>query len=77
MLMIVKELLGSEAAVRQVAGRLGDNSFVIRTDVKSYNASIGHVLLMERLAVFIKDRGCSQSGRAVHETHIGEGRLVL
>jgi hypothetical protein len=48
---------GSKAAVRQVAGRLGDNSFVIRTDVKSYYASIGHVLLMERLAVFIKDRG--------------------
>ena len=37
--------------------RLGENRFVIRTDVKSYYASIGHVLLMKRLALFIPDRG--------------------
>ncbi len=48
---------GAKAAVRQVMARLGDNRFVIRTDVKSYYASIGHVLLMERLALVIADRG--------------------
>jgi len=34
----------------------GDNRFVIRTDVKSCYASIGHVLPMERPARFVPDR---------------------
>lgn len=43
--------------MRRVMARLGDNCFVIRTDVKSYYAPITHVALMERLALFIPDRG--------------------
>jgi hypothetical protein len=47
---------GAKFAVRQVMARLGENRFVIRTDVKSYYASIGHVALMDRLALLIPDR---------------------
>ncbi len=47
---------GATAAVRQVMAGLGDNRFVLRTDVKSYYASIDHVLLMDRLARHIDDR---------------------
>ena len=47
---------GTKSAVRQVMARLGENRFVMRTDVKSYYASIGHVLLMDRLALVIPDR---------------------
>ena len=47
---------GAKSAVRQVAGHLAANSFVMRTDVKSYYASIDHLLLMDRLAIYIKDR---------------------
>ncbi len=47
---------GAKAAVRQVWAHLDANGFVLRTDVKSYYASIGHVALMDRLARFIPDR---------------------
>ncbi len=47
---------GAKAVVRHARARLGDNRFVMRTDVKSYYASIGHVLLMDRLALVIPDR---------------------
>ena len=47
---------GAKAAVRQVQARLVANRFVLRTDVKSYYASIDHVLLMDRLAQFGLDR---------------------
>lgn len=47
---------GAKAAVRQVLAHLPANSFVLRTDVKSYYASIGHVALMDRLAQYITDR---------------------
>jgi RNA-directed DNA polymerase len=47
---------GAKAAVRQVQAGLASNRFVLRTDVKSYYASIDHVLLMDRLAQFIRDR---------------------
>ncbi len=47
---------GAKAAARQVMAGLGGNRFVIRTDVKSFYASIDHVLLMDRLAVYIGDR---------------------
>jgi len=47
---------GAKAAIRQVQRHLGANRFVLRTDVKSYYASIGHVPLMERLARFAPDR---------------------
>ncbi len=42
--------------MRQVLAHLPANSFVLRTDVKSYYASIGHVALMDRLAQHITDR---------------------
>ena len=37
---------GAKAAVRQVRAALATNRFVLRTDVKSYYASIDHLLLM-------------------------------
>jgi hypothetical protein len=47
---------GAKAAVRQVRAALATNRFVLRTDVKSYYASIDHLLLMDRLALYIRDR---------------------
>jgi hypothetical protein len=47
---------GAKAAVRQVRDHLAGNRFVLRTDVKSFYASIDHVLLMDRLADHIGDR---------------------
>lgn len=47
---------GAKAAVRQVLAELAANRFVLRTDVKSYYASIDHVLLMDRLAHYVRDR---------------------
>jgi RNA-directed DNA polymerase len=41
---------GAKSAQRQVQAGLAANRFVLRTDVKSYYASIDHVLLMDRLA---------------------------
>jgi RNA-directed DNA polymerase len=46
---------GAKYAVREVRGHLTANRFVLRTDVKSYYASIDH-LLLDKLAVHIKDR---------------------
>jgi retron-type reverse transcriptase len=43
-------------AVREVRDHLAANRFVLRTDVKSYYASIDHLLLLDQLAVHIKDR---------------------
>lgn len=42
--------------MREVHAGLATNRFVLRTDVKSYYASIDHVLLMDRLAQFVRDR---------------------
>jgi RNA-directed DNA polymerase len=47
---------GAKAAVRQVDDNLDGNRFVFRTDVKSFYASIGHGLLIDRLAEHISDR---------------------
>jgi hypothetical protein len=47
---------GAKAAVRLVQAQLPANRFVLRTDVRSYYASIDHVLLMDRLARYISDR---------------------
>ena len=47
---------GAKAAVRPVMRRLDTNRFVLKTDVKSYYASIDHHLLMDRLAVHVTDR---------------------
>jgi hypothetical protein len=46
---------GAKAAVRQVRAALATNRFVLRTDVKSYYASIDHLLLMDRLALYIRE----------------------
>jgi RNA-directed DNA polymerase len=47
---------GAKNAVRAVRDHLPDNRFVLRTDVKSYYASIDHLMLLDQLAVHIKDR---------------------
>jgi RNA-directed DNA polymerase len=47
---------GAKKAVRQVAEHLPQHGFVLRTDVKSYYASIDHHLLLDRLAEHIADR---------------------
>ena len=47
---------GATAAVRQVWAALAENRFVLRTDVKSYYASIDHLLLLDQLAEYVKDR---------------------
>ena len=47
---------GGKAAVRQVRHHLAENRIVLRTDVKSYYASIDHFLLMDQLAGYIGDR---------------------
>ena len=47
---------GAKKAVRQVAEHLSQYGFVLRTDVKSYYASIDHHLLLDRLAEHIADR---------------------
>jgi RNA-directed DNA polymerase len=47
---------GAKYAVREVRDHLQNNRFVLRTDVKSYYASIDHLMLLDQLAVHIKDR---------------------
>lgn len=47
---------GAKYAVREVRDHLAANRFVLRTDVKSYYASIDRLLLLNQLAVHIKDR---------------------
>jgi hypothetical protein len=42
--------------VRLAQAQLPANHFVLRTDVKSYYAAIDDVLLMDRLAQFIRDQ---------------------
>ncbi len=44
------------AAVRQVWAQLAGNRFVLRTYVKSYYASIDHLLLLDQLAALIEGR---------------------
>ena len=46
---------GAKAAVRAVAENLASHTFVFRTDVKSYYASIDHDLLYDRLRTYISD----------------------
>jgi hypothetical protein len=47
---------GAKHAVREVRDHLKVNRFVLKTDVKSYYASIDHFLLLDQLAVHIKDK---------------------
>jgi RNA-directed DNA polymerase len=46
----------AKAAVRDIKANLAQNPFVLRTDGKSYYASIGHVAVMERLSQYIQDK---------------------
>jgi len=48
-------MVGARAAVRAVAANLAGNTFVFRTDVKSYYASIDHDLLFKTLRPLIPD----------------------
>jgi len=47
---------GAKFAVREVRDHLAQNRLVLRTDVKSYCASIDHLKLLDQLAVHIGDR---------------------
>jgi RNA-directed DNA polymerase len=51
---------GAKFAVREVRDHLAANRFVLRTDVKSYSASINHVPLIDQLAAYIRDRPIPQ-----------------
>jgi len=46
---------GAKRAVREVLEHLPSNSFVFRTDVKHYYASIRHEVLFEQLQARIDD----------------------
>jgi RNA-directed DNA polymerase len=46
---------GCKEAVRQITKQLKDSSFVFRSDVTSYYASIDHHVLMEQLHSHIND----------------------
>ena len=45
---------GLKGAVREVAANLSDNTFVFRTDVKGYYASINHSILMEIVGKYVR-----------------------
>ena len=47
---------GLKYAVRDVQSHLAAHRFVMRTDVKAFYESIDHRLMLEKLAVYIKDR---------------------
>ena len=47
---------GGKAALRQVWYELPKNRFVLKTDVKSYYASIDHALLLDLLAEHVQDQ---------------------
>ncbi len=46
---------GGKAAVREVAAHLDENTFVFRTDVKGYYASINHGILYHQVANNVED----------------------
>jgi len=46
---------GAKKAVRDLAANLGGDTFVFRTDVKSYYASINHEILFAQLKEYIDD----------------------
>lgn len=47
---------GAKSAVRAVRKHLPRHRFVLKTDIKSYYASIDHHLLLEQISVHIKDQ---------------------
>jgi hypothetical protein len=46
---------GGKAAVREVTAHLDENTFVFRTDVKGYYASINHGILYHQVADYVDD----------------------
>ena len=52
----VKSHGGLKATVNQVDAQRANYHYVIRTDVKAYYASIDHALLMDKLAVHIREK---------------------
>ena len=46
---------GGKAAVREVAAHLEENTFVFRTDVKGYYASMNHGILYAQVADYVED----------------------
>ncbi|MFT5278344.1 MAG: RNA-directed DNA polymerase [Glaciecola sp.] len=47
---------GNKQTVNAIQAQLSTNTFVFRTDVKSYYASINHGLLLAKLAAYVKDK---------------------
>ena len=47
---------GSKHTVTEIQRNLKGNTFVFRTDVKSYYKSINHEILLDKLSVYIKDK---------------------
>tara|TARA_R110001583_G_scaffold72902_2_gene203564 strand:- start:3694 stop:4248 length:555 start_codon:yes stop_codon:yes gene_type:complete len=47
---------GSKQTVTSIQAELPNNTFVFRTDVKSYYESINHEILLDKLSVYIKDK---------------------
>lgn len=47
---------GSKHTVTEIQGQVSSNTFVFRTDVKSYYESINHEILLDKLAVYVKDK---------------------
>ncbi len=55
---------GLKRAVGEAHRNLADNRFALRTDVKSYYASIDHTALMDRMAVYVRDKTIT-----LHDSH--------
>jgi RNA-directed DNA polymerase len=47
---------GSKQTVTSIQDEIPNNTFVFRTDVKSYYESINHEILLDKLSVYIKDK---------------------
>jgi hypothetical protein len=47
---------GSKQTVTSIQSKITNNTFVFRTDVKSYYESINHEILLDNLSVYIKDK---------------------
>jgi len=47
---------GSKQTVTEIQRNLEGNTFVFRTDVKSYYESINHEILLDKLSTYIKDK---------------------
>ena len=66
---------GAKAAVRFVDAHRADNTFVFRTDVKSYYASIDHEILLTMLDRHVPDRRVRDLLRQYVRRTIDDGGL--